>query len=222
LKNGSEKIKMRREFWRHGSRGRYSDGLKGDIKTLRYLAIVVVKYRIDSAELLDHVAEAWREEKARLGQISIMRREKTEDSAVFLFTIGEEVVAQFSIPVRVLQEKRKLENYVKAISASRNVRVAEPKVGDLRVGMKGILLKAKVLEIPKSSRVFTRYGAEKNVSNVLIGDKTGTIRISLWDEQIDKIIKGNMIEIENGTVASFRGEPQLRIGRNGSLKVIDK
>jgi hypothetical protein len=211
---------VQKEFWRHSSRDRYPGGSKEDEKTLRYLAIVAIKYKFDSAELLDHVTEAWKEEEARFGQVSIKCREKADDSAVFLFIIGEDVIAQFSIPIRVLKEKNHLEKYVKTLSASRNIRVAEPKVKDLKVGMKDISLKVEVLEVPKPNRVYTRNGTISHVSNVLVGDKTGTIRMSLWNEQINDISKGDVIEIKNGAVASFKGKLQLRIRRSGSLRVI--
>jgi len=93
-----------------------------------------------------------------------------------------------------------------------------PKIKDLRAGMKNVNLKVRVLEIPEPNRVYTRLGAPALVSNVLVSDETGTMRMSLWNQQISAVSEGDEINIENGRIASFRGELQLRIGRNASLK----
>jgi replication factor A1 len=86
--------------------------------------------------------------------------------------------------------------------------------------MKKIDLKATVLEIPKPNMFWTRFGAQVHISNVFIGDETGTMRMSLFNEQIEMVSKGDQISIENARVATFRGERQLRIGKSASLNVI--
>jgi len=81
--------------------------------------------------------------------------------------------------------------------------VVNPKIEDLKTGMKRISLEAKVLEVPEPNKVYTRSGAEAYVSNALIGDGTGTIRMSLWNRQVNTISKDDMVEIQNGTVNRF-------------------
>ena len=211
---------MRKEFWRHSSRGRRPGKVAShtDRKALVYLAIIAMKYKIDSSELLDRIMEAWNQKESKIKQMTIKCRKKTEDSAIFLFTIDQKVVAQFPIPNKVLQGKYELENYTSMIS-KRASTVVNPKIEDLRAGMKNVDLKVKVLEIPEPNRVYTRFGTPAYVSNALVGDETGKIRVSLWNQQINAVSEGDEIDIENGRVASFRGELQLRIGRNASLGV---
>ena len=86
--------------------------------------------------------------------------------------------------------------------------------------MKKVSLKAMVLEVPERNRVYTRFGAEAYVANVLLGDETGRIRIAVWNLQIDKVSEGDIVMIENCRVASFRGERQLRIGKHGKITVV--
>jgi len=62
--------------------------------------------------------------------------------------------------------------------------------------------------------VHTRLGTDAYVSNALIGDETGTIKMSLWNRQIGTISKGDTITIQNGTVSIFQGDLQLRIGKS--------
>ena len=207
---------MRKEFWRHSSRGRRPGRATSsfiDPKALESLAIIALKYKIDSSELFDCIMQAWSKEKAECGQLSIICRQKTEDSAIFLFTTNQGVIAQFSIPVATLQGKNPLESYIRMISP---ITVKKVAIKDLKAGMKRINLIAKVLEIPEPNKVYTKYGIEAYISNALIGDETGTIRMSLWNKQIDMMSEGDTIKIENGMVARFRGELQLRIGRSGS------
>jgi replication factor A1 len=51
---------------------------------------------------------------------------------------------------------------------------------------------------------------------VLIEDKTGSMKMSLWKQQISMVHKGDVIDIKNGKVTWFSSERQLRQGRNGS------
>jgi len=87
-------------------------------------------------------------------------------------------------------------------------------IRDLRAGMKEVNLKAKVLEIARPTLVFTRFGNYASVANALIADETGTIKLCLWNEQINSISIGDTVQIENARVSMFRGERQLRIGKS--------
>ncbi|MGB9756594.1 MAG: single-stranded DNA-binding protein, partial [Candidatus Bathyarchaeales archaeon] len=78
-----------------------------------------------------------------------------------------------------------------------------------------------VLEIAKPTLVFTRFGNYASVTNALIADETGTIKLCLWNEQIGSIAIGDTVQIENGSTSAFRGEKQLRIGRKGVLRNIE-
>jgi len=70
-------------------------------------------------------------------------------------------------------------------------------------------------------KVYTRSGTEAYVSNARIGDETGTIRMSLWNRQINIISRGDIIKIQNGTMTRFQGDPQLRIDKSRGLSVIE-
>jgi replication factor A1 len=86
--------------------------------------------------------------------------------------------------------------------------------------MKKINLKAKVLEIPKPTLVFTRFGNYASVANASVTDETGTIKLCLWNEQITTVSVGDIVQVENAHMSIFRGQPQLRIGKNGKLNII--
>ena len=153
-------------------------------------------------------------------------RKKTRDNAVFLITNGFRVVAQFSIPTRILEEASPL----KEIALTRAIRrkivkkieVKHPRIGDLKSGMKRIDLKARIIEIPRPRNVITKFGNFATVTNASIADETGSIQLPLWNRQIDTFSVGDTIRVENARVVTFRGEHQLRVGRSGQLSVIEK
>jgi len=214
---------MRKAFWRGVGRIASSRGSANKRrKILEYLAIVAVKHKIDANEFLNCIVEAWNQEKAKCKQLVIRCRGKKRDTAVFLFTAGRVVLAQFPIPTEILQGKNELEGYMDMvhIKAAPVEEVANPRIKDLKTGMKGVSLKVRVIEIPEPNKVYTRHGTEAYVTNALVGDETGTTRMNLRNQQINMVSESNLIKIENGTVANFRGEGQLGIGKHGRITVV--
>lgn len=94
-------------------------------------------------------------------------------------------------------------------------------IKDLKTGMKQVNVKAKVIEKSATREVYSRYGYNVHrVANANIADKTGNIKLVLWNEQIDAVSVGDTIHIENGYVTTFRGENQLSVGKKyGKLDV---
>jgi replication factor A1 len=93
-------------------------------------------------------------------------------------------------------------------------------IKDLRNGMKRVTVEAKVVEKGETRQVRSRYKDETyNVANVIIADETGSIKLTLWNEQIDQVEVNNMVKIENGYVTSFKGEIQLNVGKYGTMTV---
>ncbi|MCD6088575.1 DNA-binding protein [Candidatus Bathyarchaeota archaeon] len=95
------------------------------------------------------------------------------------------------------------------------------KIGDLRQGMRRVDVEAKVLEISEPREVQSRYTGQRfKVAEAIITDGTGTIKLVLWNEQIDQVNPDDIVRIENGYVKTFRGEIQLNVGRYGKLTVL--
>jgi len=95
-------------------------------------------------------------------------------------------------------------------------------VKDLRQGLKKVNLEAKVIQIEKPRMVHTQFGNNALLANALVEDETGKIKLCLWDQQVNAVSVGDVIQISNATVANFKGEKQLRLGKNGTLKVINQ
>jgi len=91
----------------------------------------------------------------------------------------------------------------------------------LRFGMKGVDVTAKIIEIQPTKPVITRWGSESYVTNVMIEDETGSIKLSLWNKQIDKVRVGDEVELTNCYVSRFAGQLQLRLKRKSTMSVIN-
>ena len=205
-------------------RGRYH--ALADFRLLEYLALISMKYGIDSDDFFNSFVEAWGRQESTCESLSIKCRKKTRDYAVFLITKGFKVVAQFPIPKHILEETNPLKEFAPTRTSRRTIperiKIEHLRIGDLKSGMNRINLKARVLEIPKPRSVFTRFGNFATVTNAKVTDETGIIQLPLWNNQIDTVSVGDTIQVENARVVTFRGERQLRVGRGGQLSVIEK
>ena len=56
----------------------------------------------------------------------------------------------------------------------------------------------------------------------MISDASGTIKLTLWNEQIDQLNVGDKIKITNGYVNEWQGEKQLTTGKFGKMEVLEK
>jgi len=79
----------------------------------------------------------------------------------------------------------------------------------------------KVVSKGESRTVMGRGGQHK-VADALVGDETGCVYLTLWDDNIDQIKEEETISITNGYVNLFRGNMRLNIGRYGSFEVLDE
>ena len=87
--------------------------------------------------------------------------------------------------------------------------------------MKRVNVEAKVVEKGNTREVTSRYKDETyKVADAVVADETGSIKLTLWNEQIDQVNVGDKIKVENGYVTSFKGEIQLNVGKFGKLTIL--
>lgn len=92
---------------------------------------------------------------------------------------------------------------------------------DLKPGMSNVNISVKVLNTSESKQVVTSAGVEHEILELEVGDKSGSIKLVLWDEKIiPGLKKGDTIRIENGFVTSFKGVWRINVGRYGEAKKI--
>lgn len=94
----------------------------------------------------------------------------------------------------------------------------EAKVGDLTPQSKAVNVTAKVVSKTEVREIpMGRDGSAHKVSDALIGDETGVVYLTLWDDNIEKVKEADTVRIENGYVTLFKGNIRLNIGKYGKL-----
>jgi len=87
--------------------------------------------------------------------------------------------------------------------------------------MRKVDVEGIISEIPEPRTVTLRTGQQARVADCTLQDASGTVKLSLWDDDIDKVQVGSRVRIENGYTNSFRGELRLNVGRYGRLIVLE-
>jgi len=91
----------------------------------------------------------------------------------------------------------------------------------LKDGDRKVDVEANVVEKSDAREVRSRYTNETfKVADATIEDETGTITLTLWNDQVEQVNVGDRVKIENGYIKSFRDILQLNSGKYGSLTVL--
>jgi replication factor A1 len=95
-------------------------------------------------------------------------------------------------------------------------------VEELTPNSRRVNLKVKVVSKNEEREVVSRKTGETlRVTEALVGDETGTVYLTLWNEDVDKVKVDQVIQVENGFVSLFKGFMRLNIGKYGTLKEIE-
>jgi replication factor A1 len=104
--------------------------------------------------------------------------------------------------------------------------IATTKIGEIKDGMGDLNIKGRILDI-SDIRTFNRKdGTTGKVGNITVGDETGKIRVTLWDETADMTIDLNIddsVEIINGYAKenNFSQLVEVQVGNRSVLKKTD-
>jgi len=96
------------------------------------------------------------------------------------------------------------------------------KVGDLNSYSRRVNTIVKVVSLTETRQVTSRTDQSTHrVADALVGDDTGSIYVTLWDDAIDDVKEGQILNIKNAYVNLFRGSMRLNLGRYGSYEQVD-
>jgi replication factor A1 len=93
------------------------------------------------------------------------------------------------------------------------------KISDIKAGEGKISIEAAVIDIGEA-RDINKYGKNLRVATATIQDDSGKIKLSLWNQEVDKVKKGDKVKITDGYASEFKGEKQLTAGKFGKLEVV--
>jgi len=99
------------------------------------------------------------------------------------------------------------------------------RVEDLSLGASDVDLVGQVLDTD-AVRTFDRDdGSEGRVANLTVGDETGRVRVTLWDDKADladEFGAGEVVEIGDGYVRERDGDLELHVGDRGTVDRVDE
>ena len=91
-------------------------------------------------------------------------------------------------------------------------------VRDLEDKAGGVNIRVRAISKDEPRTVKTKDGQEHTVVDMRVADRTGTVDLSLWDERIQDMDVGDIVDVENGYVSRFKGRLRLNIGKFGKLE----
>jgi replication factor A1 len=219
---------LRRELL-HDGRGRPTGQRQAmpEMTRLWYLIWISKKYNLDTHKFFESFLDAWAHEKSSCKDMSIECRQKTENEGVFLVTQDQKVVTQLRLTKATLEHMTEIDlekipwKDSDVVSKINKMKPIDIKIKDVNSEVKWVNLKAKVVQKPIARTVYSRFGNNPlGLSTSTISDDTGSLKMPLWNNQINMVSIGDTIQIENGRIRTFRGELQVSVGKAGKLKVI--
>jgi replication factor A1 len=104
-----------------------------------------------------------------------------------------------------------------------NRQPVDAKVGELSPSSRAVNVLAKLVSKSEVRNITAgRDGEPHKVSDALVGDETGCIYLTLWDDNIEKVKEGDTVNVKNGYINLFRGNMRLNIGRYGTLEIAEQ
>jgi replication factor A1 len=153
----------------------------------------------------DEMADAVEEGQLEVGQVlRIAGRPKEGYNGVEVSVDKAEPDEDAAVDVQVLDEYR---------------------VEDLALGLSDVNLRGRILDTD-SVRTFSRDdGSEGRVANLVLGDETGRVRVTLWDQKADladEFDPGQSVEVVDGYVRERDGDLELHVGDRGAVEELDE
>ncbi len=104
---------------------------------------------------------------------------------------------------------------------SHHTMVITMQIAELRPNLKKVDVKVRVLDKNDPREVSSKLdGRHHRVAEVLVGDESGCILLTLWDEAIDKMETGKCYALSNAFTSLFKHTLRLNLGREGKLEEI--
>ncbi len=91
------------------------------------------------------------------------------------------------------------------------------KISELKPLENNLNVVFKVSKRLNERMVKNRSGENQRVCDFTISDPTGSITITLWNEDVDILKEGSVYKLSNGYANVFKNSLQLSKGKNGSI-----
>ena len=204
--------------------GQISGFTRAYYSSLKSIVLLASEHDLDPKLLADAFFEALENKISYCGSLQLSCRKVNRDTAIFLIIKAGNVAWQFPVTLEILRNEA-IRDSIKQIPLPEKVLNNDVgrslKIRDLKPGMKKINAIVEIVEIPPARMVITRWGSEALVSQIKIADETGSVRMSLWNDQIKTVNIGDEVEITNCHISSFANETQVRLGRRSTISILN-
>jgi replication factor A1 len=97
------------------------------------------------------------------------------------------------------------------------------KIADLNPSSRSVNAKFHVIEKSETREVTSRKdGSTYRICEALVGDPSGCILMSVWEDDIKWINEGENYKLTNGYINVFKNSMRLNIGRKGQIEKISE
>mmetsp|Transcript_12061 Transcript_12061/g.28266 ORF Transcript_12061/g.28266 Transcript_12061/m.28266 type:complete len:120 (-) Transcript_12061:155-514(-) len=94
------------------------------------------------------------------------------------------------------------------------------KVADLSLEASGCCVRCRVVAVTVAAQMGAGEGDAVSCSEVLVGDETGCISMTLVGDQVELLQPGRSFEAENCAVEVFQKSLRLSVGRWGRIAIL--
>ena len=94
------------------------------------------------------------------------------------------------------------------------------KISELNIGQGNVEVEGTIKEIDEP-KTFNKFGKDLSVANAMLEDDSGSIKLTLWNDDVTRFKNNDKLKVVNGYVNEFQGEKQLTSGKFGSLEKVD-
>ncbi|PVX24381.1 MAG: hypothetical protein CW691_07840 [Candidatus Bathyarchaeum sp.] len=101
-------------------------------------------------------------------------------------------------------------------------------IKDLVSGLNDVSLTGQVVSVYPPKTFKRKDWTEGRLASIIVSDKSGTLRVVLWDQKVDfvetgKIQQKQTLRISHGYVREgLDGKPELHLGDRGNIEIVDE
>ncbi|MCE4619957.1 MAG: OB-fold nucleic acid binding domain-containing protein [Desulfurococcales archaeon] len=95
------------------------------------------------------------------------------------------------------------------------------KISSLKEGEDNVNVRVRVIKTMEPKVIETRKGP-RTISEAIVGDETGRIKLTLWGKHAGSLKEGQAVEVSGAWTTSYRGEVQLNVGYKGEVKEVEE
>ncbi len=170
-------------------------------RDLSYLIQFARKHNLTAVDLHASLLATRKRGNALCGTVRIEIRSRGEQSSTYMFSIKGTPLAQATLHNDSIRKLEKLpEGFLQANeprSAKKLDANTVSSIGNLRLGLSGVSFKASVIKKSQVRAVTSKDGNPLLVCDVTLSDGTGEIPLAIWNNQIDTVSQGDMVQIQN-------------------------